>query len=63
MTQREDIRACLADHPIMLPLNPREAFFGDHTNTAVLYAVVDPEKEEEILYVDVTSLYPWVNKY
>lgn len=37
------------------PLNPRDAFFGGRTGAACLYA-----KAEE---GEVTSLYPWVNKY
>ena len=42
------------------PLEPREAFYGGRTGAVTLHAVAD--KEEEIRYVDITSLYPWVNK-
>ena len=45
------------------PLHPREAFFGGRTNAITLYSKVDKSKGEEIRYIDVTSLYPWVNKY
>ena len=34
---------------------------GVRTAAATLYAKADPE--EDIKYCDVTSLYPWVNKY
>ena len=52
----------LADLSLVARLNPREAFFGGRTNAVSLYAYADPVKQEEIKYVDVTSLYPWVNK-
>ena len=42
------------------PLQPRQAFFGGRTGAVALHAVA--EEGEEIRYVDVTSLYPWVNK-
>ena len=42
------------------PLQPREAFFGGRTGAVVLHKKVNPG--EKIFYVDVTSLYPWVNK-
>ena len=41
-------------------LEPREAFFGGRTGALALHAVTG--EGEEIRYVDVTSLYPWVNK-
>ena len=44
----------------MDPLQPRDAFFGGRTNAVKLnHRVTGPEK---IKYMDVTSLYPWVNK-
>lgn len=43
------------------PLNPRDAFFGGRRGAACLYAKA--EEGEVIKYVNVTSLYPWVNKY
>ena len=42
------------------PLQPREAFFGGRTGAVALHKKADPG--EKIFYVDVTSLYPWVNK-
>lgn len=41
-------------------LEPRDAFFGGRTNAVQLYFKTGPD--EEIRYVDYTSLYPWVNK-
>jgi G:T-mismatch repair DNA endonuclease (very short patch repair protein) len=43
------------------PLNPRDAFFGGRTNAIRLYYKVKPN--ERMRYMDVCSLYPWVNKY
>ena len=42
------------------PLNPRDAFCGGRTNAVKLYHHVTPT--QKIHYIDVTSLYPWVNK-
>ena len=42
------------------PLQPRDAFLGGRTGAVALHHEVNPG--EEIYYVDVTSLYPWVNK-
>ena len=43
------------------PLEPRDAFFGGRTNAVRLHHKCG--QGEHILYQDVTSLYPWVNKY
>ena len=42
-------------------LHPRDSFFGGRTNAAKLYYQIN--EDEQIKYVDFTSLYPWVNKY
>ena len=42
------------------PLQPRDAFCGGRTNAVKLYHHVTPG--QKIHYIDVTSLYPWVNK-
>ena len=42
------------------PLQPREAFCGGRTNAIKLYHHITPG--QKIHYIDVTSLYPWVNK-
>ncbi|ESO99038.1 hypothetical protein LOTGIDRAFT_176516 [Lottia gigantea] len=43
------------------PLFPRDAFFGGRTNAIQLMAV--PKENEEIRYLDVVSLYPYICKY
>ncbi|KAK5650288.1 hypothetical protein RI129_001317 [Pyrocoelia pectoralis] len=44
------------------PLNPRDAFYGGRTNASTLYHKCDGISEK-IMYYDVCSLYPYVNKY
>ena len=44
------------------PLQPRDAFFGGRTGAVTLHQLADATQGEKILYIDVTSLYPWVNK-
>ena len=44
------------------PLDPRDSFFGGRTNAVRLHHRVS-RPGETIRYQDVTSLYPWVNKY
>ena len=56
------IQTFLAQQTFVSPLNPRDAFFGGRTNAVKLHHVVDLP-DEKIHYQDVTSLYPWVNKY
>ena len=50
----------LRSFDLVPPLEPRKAFFGGRTGAVALHAVAG--ESEEIRYVDVTSLYPWVNK-
>lgn len=59
--QDESLKGFLNTLEITSPLNPREAFFGRRTNAVTLYS--NTSEEEQIRYIDVTSLYPWVNKY
>ena len=58
--QDPSIQTFLDQLDLVPPLEPRDAFFGGRTGTVALYANTAPG--EEIHYVDVTSLYPWVNK-
>ena len=37
--------------------------FGGRTNACKLFAKVDNNSDDQILYYDVCSLYPWVMKY
>ena len=55
------LKSFLQDLEMVPPLEPRDAFYGVRTAAATLYAKGDPG--EDIKYSDVTSLYPWVNKY
>ena len=55
-----DIRTFVAHLQFTKPLNPRDAFCGGRTNAVKLYHQVTPN--QKIHYIDVTSLYPWVNK-
>ena len=59
---REDpgVKAFVNELESVDPLEPRDAFFGGRTGAVSLYAKA--EGEEQIHYMDVTSLYPWVNK-
>ena len=43
------------------PLDRRDAFYGGRTGAVSLYTKA--EEGESIKYCDVTSPYPWVNKY
>ena len=42
-------------------IEPREAFSGGRTEAFKLYYKVDESKGEEINYIDITSLYPFIN--
>ena len=55
-----DIRTFVETLAFTDPLNPRDAFCGGRTNAVKLYHRVTPG--QKIHYIDVTSLYPWVNK-
>ena len=56
----EAVQRFLNSFDLVAPLEPREAFLGGRTGAVALHAVAG--EGEEIRYVDVTSLYPWVNK-
>ena len=58
---KADVATYLAQHPVVAPLEPRDAFFGGRTNAVKLHHRVTGD--ETVKYQDVTSLYPWVNKY
>ena len=60
--KREDsqVKAFVCGLKWVDPLQPRDAFFGGRTGAVALHHEAGPG--EKIFYVDVTSLYPWVNK-
>ena len=53
--------AFLQTFSLVTPLEPRDAFFGGRTEAITLYAKAAPG--DTISYIDVTSLYPSINKY
>jgi hypothetical protein len=57
----KDIKQFIDECDLKLPLNPREAFFGGRTNALKLYYCI--KGNEIIKYIDITSLYPFVQKY
>jgi len=57
-----ELQQFLVDFEIVDPLHHRDAFFGGRTNAVKLHHKIDAVQEEQIKYMDVTSLYPWVNK-
>ncbi len=57
---RSDVKQFLDTLKLKSRLEPRDAFYGGRTDAIQLYRKTEPE--EEIRYVDYTSLYPWVNK-
>ena len=59
----QELKNFLDTHEFVQPLQPRDAFFGGRTNAVTLHKTADPNQNETIHYQDVTSLYPWVNKY
>ena len=58
---KAEIATYLTQNPTVAPLEPRDAFFGGRTNTVKLHHRA--AEDETVKYQDVTSLYPWVNKY
>ena len=58
--EKEEIKRIVSGLETVEPLVPREAFFGGRTGAVSLYYHAGPG--EQIHYMDVTSLYPWVNK-
>ena len=56
-----ELQAFLQELEMVPPLNPRDAFYGGRTGAVALHCKV--EEPDLIKYADVTSLYPWVNKY
>ncbi|KAG8238191.1 hypothetical protein J437_LFUL014067 [Ladona fulva] len=60
-----DLSAFLAGNPLHTepPINPRDGFYGGRTNCVKLYCKADVRDGESIRYLDVCSLYTYVNKY
>lgn len=47
---------------LRLYFDPGDAFCGGRTEVVRHYVKLEEEEGEEIRYVDVCSLYPWVNR-
>lgn len=66
--ENENMRQYLARHPLTASpagseaLNPRDAFYGGRTGNTSRYRQIAADAVEQIRYVDVCSLYPWVCK-
>ena len=58
--ENEEVKRVVSELEKVDPLVPRDAFFGGRTGAVSLYYHVG--SGEQIHYMDVTSLYPWVNK-
>ena len=44
-------------------LRPRDALFGGRTNSTKLFHEIDETSQDEIKYIDLCSLYPYICKY
>ena len=56
----ETVQQFLSSFDLVSPLEPRDVFFGGRTGAVSLHAKAE---EGEIRYIDINSLYPWVNKH
>ena len=63
LSSSDELCNFVTNHPLLknLPLDPRDAFYGGRTGNIVEYYKAGDG--EQIKYVDVCSLYPWVCKY
>ena len=55
--ENDTLRNCVQQSEMINPLEPRDAFYGGRTEAFTLF-----QKDKDISYVDVTSLYPYINK-
>ncbi|MCP4120074.1 MAG: hypothetical protein GY737_32690, partial [Desulfobacteraceae bacterium] len=53
--------AAIEEIDVVMPIDPREAFFGGRVNATKLFHSCS--EDERIRYLDICSLYPWTNKY
>ena len=63
MSASPEIQAFLSSLDMVLPLNPRDAFFWETYWCCFALLQSGRTQGEEIRDVDVTSEYPWLNKY
>ena len=60
LKQNEEMKHYFDHFHMVDPLNPRHALYGGRTNAAKLYHCC--QGDEQIRYVDFTSLYPHINR-
>ena len=60
LEEDEDMKHYFDHYHLTDPLEPRDALYGGRTNALKLYHRC--EGDEQIKYVDFTSLYPHVNR-
>jgi hypothetical protein len=53
--ENDTLRNCVQQSEMINPLKPRDAFHGGRTKAFTLF-----QKDQDISYVDVTSLYPYI---
>ena len=56
----EKLQQYVKEMGTLLPLEPRDAFYGGRTESFTLHK--EATDDEKIKYYDVTSLYPFINK-
>ena len=55
--ENDTLRNCVQQSEMINTLEPRDPFYGGRTEAFTLF-----QKDQDISYVDVTSLYPYINK-
>jgi hypothetical protein len=55
--ENDTLRNCVQQSEMINPLEHRDAFYGGNTEAFTLF-----QKDQDISYVDVTFLYPYINK-
>jgi hypothetical protein len=55
--ENDTLRNCVQQSEMINPLELRDAFYGGRTEVFTLF-----QKDQDISYFDVTSLYPYINK-
>ena len=58
-----NLKNYLLNQTVEDPLNPRDALYGGRTQCYKLYHLCNEAENEEIRYIDYTSLYPFIQKY
>ena len=61
LSRNSELKTIVKKMSWVTPLEPREAFYGGRTGMAACLYKAD--NDEQISYVDFTSLYPTINKY